>query len=236
MARDDSNWAKPVKNLEATDRDGALNANVRGRKLAAANGGFGRLYQKTFTVRLEGANVTPQEVIRVWKTEFATFWPKGQKMFLPATGIAPGEVGLINATLPGAPTMATGILVIYADDESFSFMSPEGHPFAGPLTFSAHVEDGVTVVQAHELTRASDPLWELMMMMPVLGERMQNDMWRQTLRNLAQRFGVDTVAESKIVCVDSRRQWRNAKNAWQNAGVRSGLSAPLRWARRLAAR
>jgi len=157
-------------------------------------------------------------------------------MFLPATGIAPGEVGIINASLPGAPTMATGVLVIYADDESFSFMSPEGHPFAGPLTFSAHVEDGVTVVQAHELTRASDPLWELMMMMPVLGERMQNDMWRQTLRNLAQRFGVDTVAESKIVCVDSRRQWRNAKNAWQNAGVRSGLSAPLRWARRLAAR
>ena len=43
MARDDSNWAKPVKSLEATDRDGALNANVRGRKLAAANGGFGRL-------------------------------------------------------------------------------------------------------------------------------------------------------------------------------------------------
>ena len=25
---------------------------------------------------------------------------------------------------------ATGVLVIYADDESFSFMSPEGHPFA----------------------------------------------------------------------------------------------------------
>ena len=93
--------------------------------------------------------MTPQEVIRVWKTEFATFWPKGQKMFLPATGIAPGEVGLINATLPGAPTMATGILVIYADDESFSFMSPEGHPIAGPLTFSAYTDDsGVTVAQA----------------------------------------------------------------------------------------
>ncbi|HSW94615.1 MAG TPA: hypothetical protein VLI88_00495, partial [Patescibacteria group bacterium] len=106
----------------------------------------------------------------------------------------------------------------------------------GPLTFSAHSDDGVTVVQAHELTRASDPLWELMMMMPVLGERMQNDMWRQTLRNLAKRFGVDTVAESKIVCVDNRRQWRNAKNAWQNAGVRAALSAPLRLARRLAAR
>jgi len=84
-----------------------------------------------------------------------------------------------------------------------------------------------------ELTRASDPLWELAMMTPVLGERMQNDIWRQTLRNLAGRFGVDAPAvDSRIVCVDKRRQWKNARNIWQNAGVRSGLTAPLRLFRR----
>lgn len=232
MARDEANWAKPVTKLEAADRDGAWNANVRGRRLNAANGGFGRLFQKTFTVRLEGASVSPQEVIKIWKTRFAEFWPKGQKMFLPATGIAPGEVGLINATIPGTPTMATGVLVIYADDESFSFLSPEGHPFAGPLTFSALVEDGVTIAQVHELTRASDPFWEIAMMTPVLGERMQNDIWRSTLRNLAEHFGVAAAVESKIVCVDSHRQWRNAKNIWHNAAIRSGLSAPLRLVRR----
>jgi hypothetical protein len=233
MARDDANWAKPVKQLEAADVEGAWNANVRGRRLAAVNGGFGRLFQKTFAVSLVGTSATPQDVIMKWKTHFGEFWPKGQKMFLPATGIAPGEVGLINASLPGAPTMATGILVIYADDESFSFMSPEGHPFAGTLTFSAHVEDGTTVAQVHELTRASDPFWEIAMMVPVLGERMQNDIWRSTLRNLATSFGVaDPAVRSKIVCVDSHRQWRNAKNIWQNAGIRSGLGAPRRWLRR----
>lgn len=233
MSRDDSNWAKPVTKLDATDRDGAINANVRGRRLNAANGGFGRLYQKTFSVQV-GSSVTPQEVIRVWKTRFGEFWPKGQKMFLPETGIAPGEVGLINASMPGTPTMATGILVIYADDVSFSFLSPEGHPFAGPLTFSAHTDEyGFTVAQAQELTRASDPFWELMMMMPVLGERMQNDIWRSTLRNLATHFGaVDPAVHAKIVCVDKGRQWRNAKNIWNNAAIRSGLSAPLRLVRR----
>ena len=231
MARDDSNWAKPGK-LDPSDVAGAINANVRGRKLNAANGGFGRLFQKTFSVRLEGVAVTPQEVIQIWKTRFGDFWPKGQKMFLPATGIAPGEVGLINATIPGTPTMATGVLVIYADDESFSFLTPEGHPFSGPLTFSAYTDNGVTVAQVYELTRASDPFWELAMMTPVLGERMQNDMWRQTMRNLAKHFGVDTTTESKIVCVDKRRQWKNAKNIWQNAAIRSGLSAPLRLVRR----
>lgn len=233
MTRDKANWAKPVTKLEAGDVAGALNANVRGRRLNAANGGFGRLFQKIFAVRLTDSGVTPQDVIKIWKTEFGSFWPKGQKMFLPATGIAPGEIGLINASIPGTPTMATGVLVIYADDESFSFMTPEGHPFAGPLTFSAFVDEtGTTVAQVQELTRASDPFWELAMMTPVLGERMQNDIWRQTLRNLAQRFGVDAVVESRIVCVDKRRQWKNAKNIWQNAGIRSGLSAPLRLLRR----
>jgi hypothetical protein len=70
------------------------------------------------------------------------------------------------------------------------------------------------------------------MMMPVLGERMQNDIWRSTLRNLAKHFGVDATVDSKIVCVDSRRQWKNAKNIWQNAAIRSGLTAPLRLVRR----
>ncbi|HEY7624675.1 MAG TPA: hypothetical protein VIA63_06585 [Candidatus Limnocylindria bacterium] len=232
MRRDTANWAKPISRLETKDVTGAINANVRGRRLNAANGGFGRLFQKTFSVPLAGASVGPAEVIRAWKANFAEFWPKGQRMFLPATGIAPGEVGLINARVPGAPTMATGVLVIYADDESFSFMSPEGHPFAGPLTFSASDEGGTTIAQIHELTRASDPFWELAMMVPVLGERMQNDIWRSTLSNLAKHFGVDAAVESQIVCVDGRRQWRNAKNIWHNAAIRSGLSAPIRLIKR----
>jgi hypothetical protein len=233
MTRDDSNWAKPTKTLDPANVDGAVNANVRGRRLNAANGGFGRLFQKTFAVQL-GSNVTPQAVIATWKTRFGEFWPKGQRMFLPATGIAPGEVGIINSAMRGVPTMATGVLVIYADDVSFSFMSPEGHPFAGPLTFSAYAdESGVTTAQVQELTRASDPFWELAMMVPVLGDRMQNDIWRSTLRNLARHFGVhDPTVQAKIACVDSHRQWRNAKNIWHNAAIRSGLGAPLRLVRR----
>ena len=230
--RDTGHWAKPVARLAAVERGGALNANVEGRRINPAAGGFGRLFQKTFSVQV-GSSVTPQELIRIWKTRFGEFWPKGQKMFLPAGGIAPGEVGLINASIPGTPTMATGVLVIYADDESFSFMSPEGHPFAGPLTFSAHVDEyGFTVAQVQELTRASDPFWELAMMVPVLGERMQNDLWRQTLRNLALSLGADSSVHERIVCVDGRRQWRNATNLWHNAAIRSGLTAPLRLLRR----
>jgi hypothetical protein len=232
---DAANWAKPVRRLSTREVPaGAIDANVTGRRLQGAASGFGRLSQKTFWVRLEGAAVTPTHVIDTWKTRFGEFWPKGNKMFLPAGGVKPGEVGLINATaMPGAPAMATGVMVIYADDESFSFMSPEGHPFAGPITFSAFAEDGVTVAQVHELTRASDPLYELAMMTPGLGDRMQNDIWRQTLANLARQFGVTTPdVRSRIVIVDRGRQWSNWTNLWNNAVIRSAMTAPLRLFRR----
>ncbi len=231
QGRDEGYWAKPVSRLDPKEADAS---NVRGRQLHAAAGGFGWLYQKTFRVRLVGSDVAPRDVIRTWKESFGDFWAKGRHMFLPATGIAPGEIGIITdgATMPGAPALHTGVLVIYADDESFSFMSPEGHPFAGPLTFSSYAdEDGVTVVQVQELTRASDPFWELMMHTPLLGDRMQNEIWRSTLRNLATHFGVDAAVESKIVVVDRRWQWRYARNIWQNAGIRSTLTAPVRWLR-----
>ena len=80
--------------------------------------------------------------------------------------------------------------------------------------------------------RTSDPLWDLMMLTPVLGERMQNGIWRQTLRNLAAHFGIDASIGQRIVCVDGRRQWRNAKNIWYNAAIHSVMSAPLRLLRR----
>jgi len=228
---DEAYWAKPVARLDPKDPDAS---NVRGRRLNAAAGGFGWLYQKTFRVRLTGAAVTPREVIATWKERFGDFWAKGRKMFLPAGGIAPGEIGIISdrATMPIAPAVQTGVLVIYADDESFSFMSPEGHPFAGPLTFSAFADaDGTTVVQVQEFTRASDPLYELMMHAPFVGDRMQNEIWRSTLRNLAAHFGVDAQVEQAITVVDRRWQWRYARNIWQNAGIRSTLSAPVRWLR-----
>jgi hypothetical protein len=233
VSRDEKHWAKPVRTLDLDDAPaGALNINVHGRRLSGAAHGFGKLWQKTFRIRLEGADVSPEEVVRTWKQRYTDFWPSGQRMYLPATGIAPGKVGLINASVPRGPTMATGVLVIYADDESFSFMAPLGHPFAGSITFSAHLDGGTTVVQVQEFIRASDPLYELGMAIGLA--RKQNETWTKTLENLARHFGASAVVQSEIVCVDSRWQWRYASNLWHNAAIRSGLYAlarPLRWAR-----
>ena len=67
---------------------------------------------------------------------------------------------LINARTPGG-TISTGVMVLYADDESFSLMTPEGHPESGWVTFSAADDAGAVVAQVQTMARANDPLYEL---------------------------------------------------------------------------
>jgi hypothetical protein len=148
----------------------------------------------------------------------------------------PGDIALLNLSVPGGVKLSTGILVLYADEESFTFMTPQGHMFAAWITFSATTaagqadEDGVTAVQTQVLLRTNDPLYELSM--PIVLQRMEDRFWRQTLVNLARHLGVaDPRVTTTAVCLDRRRQWRNAGNLWHNAGIRSALytlATPLR--------
>ena len=220
--RDAGNWAKPVEKLAVSDMpEGAVNINVEGRRVLSPIQGFGRMWQKTYKVALRGAGVSPQEVISVWKEEFPSFWPPGNVFYAPLTGIAPGEVALLSASVPGGLKLSTGVLVLYADEESFTFMTPQGHMFAGWITFSAHLEDGEPVAQAQVLMRAQDPLTEVGLSLG--GHKKEDEFWQHTLRAVARRFGVEAEPETQIVCVDRKRQWRRAGNVWHSAAIRSGL-------------
>jgi hypothetical protein len=197
--------------------------------------GFGQLWQKTYTVRLSGAKVTPQEVISTWKRKFPEYWPEGNRFYGSLTEIAPGDVAVLNLAAPGGMQLSTGIMVIYADDESFSFMTPQGHIFAGMLTFSAYEDEGVTVVQIQLLVRASDPLFELGCRFGVVHKN-EDRFWHGTLQNLAQDFGVSGQVQQRNTLVDPRVQWQEARNIWHNAAIRTGIYtilAPVRWLRDL---
>ncbi len=230
----DANWSKPVDRLAVGELPAsAMNANVEGRRLVGPVQGFGQLWQKRYRVRLEGSDVTPQEVIATWKSEFGSFWPKGNDFYGPITGIAPGEVAVLNISVPGKQTLSTGVMVIFADEESFAFMTPEGHMFAAWITFSSFRDDETTVAQIEVLLRANDPLWEIAM--PIMVNWRENAFWLATLRNLAARFGVDATGELEQTCVDRRRQWKNAKNIRHNAAIRSAAwtaTHPRHWFRR----
>jgi hypothetical protein len=230
--RDAANWAGPVDRLSAAGVAGARDDAVTGKRVTGPLQGFGQLWQKTFRVALDGVDVTPQAVIAIWKDRFPTFWPKGQRFYAPLSGIAPGEVALLEISpVPGAPvTLSTGVMVLYADDESFTFMTPEGHTLSAWITFSAERQGEVTMIQAQALERPSDPFDELAYMLG--GNRMNNNFWRQTLENLARHVGVaEPVVDMQIVCIDRNRQWRHVRNLRNSASIRSArrsLTAPLR--------
>ena len=227
--RDAAYWAAEAGRLKVGAMPaGAVNINVDGRRVVGPLQGFGPMWQKTYSMPLVGAQVTPAEVIQNWKANFPRFWPKGNRFYPSLTGIAPGEVALLRLSVGGMP-LSTGVMVLYADEESFTLMTPEGHAFAGWITFSAYEQDGATVAQAQVLMRANDPLYEIGMTFG--GHAKEDRFWAQTLTALGTRLGVpDPQVETRSTCVDSHRQWRNARNIWHSAMLRSTLqtvAAPL---------
>ncbi len=213
--------------------EGALNLNVAGRRVAGPLQGFGQMWEKQYCIRLAGATESPAEVIAAWKANFPHFWPQGAlspRFYAPLTGIAPGEVALIN--MGSGVRYSTGVMVLYADDESFTYMTPEGHLFAGWITFSAYQDEGGVGAQIRLLIRAGDPLYELAFLLG--GNQQEDRFWEETLRRLAAHFGVRGEPQTRVTCVDPKRQWAYARNIRHNAALGSlkyALAAPLRWVR-----
>jgi hypothetical protein len=230
---DVQNWAKNISRLEVNELPtGAVNLNVAGRRVTSPIQGFGKMWQKTYRVEL-GDKASPQEVIQTWRQRFPEFWPHGNRFYGPLTGIAPGDVAVLSLAMPGGMKLSTGVLVLYADEESFTLMTPEGHMLAGWITFSAFETDRGTTAQAQVLMRANDPIFEVALTFG--GHKKEDRFWQHTLAALARHFGVTTDVEIQTTCVDKSRRWENAKNIRYNSAIRSGIystAAPFRWASR----
>ena len=134
--RDAGNWATKVDRLAAPDEKSKVGYNITGKKVTGPQQGFGRLWQRTYSTdvgdggrgdgpyrRLEGEL---RRLLASW--EHVPQPPDGDR-----TGCCHSDRG--GHRQSRGPKLATGILVIYADDESFTFMTPEGHMFAGMITF-----------------------------------------------------------------------------------------------------
>lgn len=199
---------------------------VSGRRVSGPVQGFGKLWQKTFRVRFDDVETSPEEVVERWRHRYGEFWPAGNEFRSPLAGVAPGEIALLTGRAGGL-TLSTGVLVLYADDTSFAFITPEGHPFAGLITFSADREqDGTTAAQVQLLLRAHDPMIEVGMALG--GHRKEEKLWLATVDALARSFGVlqpDVVMSS--VCVDKRRQWRRVGNLRHDAAL-NAMVRPFR--------
>jgi hypothetical protein len=219
--RDAASWAAKVDRLGPVQRDGVRGTNVTGRRLTGPVQGFGKMWQKTYRMDL-GTTTDPAAAIALWRANFPDFWPKGNRFAGALTGINPGDVALLDLAVGGGVKLSTGVFVLYADTESFTLMTPQGHMFAGWITFSAERAADDTVVQAQVLMRASDPIYEIGMMLG--GHRKEDKFWVATLRALGDRLGVpEAPITADNTCVDAKRQWRHAGGVWHNSMVRSVL-------------
>jgi hypothetical protein len=229
--RNAGSWAGKVDRLTVTGE--SPGANVAGRRLTGPVQGFGKMWRKTYRINV-GPGVSPKAVIATWKEHFGQFWPGGNRFEGPLTGLSPGDVALLDVAVGGGVRLSTGVFVLYADDESFTLMTPQGHMFAGWITFSAEAaaapgqaatEPGAsTVVQTQVLMRANDPLYELAMSLG--GHRKEDQFWVKTMTALAAYLGAPPApVHTRTVCIDPRRQWGNAGHVWHNSMVRSTLHA-----------
>jgi hypothetical protein len=229
LPRDAAYWASEVSTLRVSRvPTGAINLNVEGRQVVGPLQGFGQLWERTYRVRLPGVTLTPAEIMEIWKANFPSFTPPNQR-FYPVMGkLEPGQLVLINGS--AGMLVSTGVMVLYADDESFTLMTPQGHPESGWNTFSVYrAEDDCIVCQIQSLARANDPLYELGFRL--MGSGVQEKIWVYTLTKLAEHFHVNGVVQTYKTCLDPRLQWSQVRNIWQNAAIRTMLymlSAPLR--------
>jgi hypothetical protein len=152
------------------------------------------------------------------------------------TGVQPGQVMFIDSTLPPGPGLpgvipiASGVMILYADDVSFTVMTPQGFPESGWNTFSVHEEEGWSVAQVQSLCRATDPIYEFGFRF-MGGTQQQEQTWRHVLTLLAAHFDIAGQVSMHATCVDPRLQWSQARNVWHNAAVRTFLymlATPIR--------
>jgi pyruvate/2-oxoglutarate dehydrogenase complex dihydrolipoamide dehydrogenase (E3) component len=217
-------WARPVGRLQVgAAPGGAMNLNVQGRRLCGAVEGFGRLWQKTYSLRIRGLDMGPEALMEELRANFSRLQAPCNRFYVGEEGIRPGAAVLIDARTPGGP-LSTGVMVMFADKLSFSLITPQGHPESGWMTFTAFRDREVPTVQIVGFGRASDPLYEVAYR--AAGSRIQVRTWTHVLASLAEHLGVQADLEITAVCVDPAVQWAKAGNLWHNAQVRTLLSWP----------
>src|ERR1700749_4753345 len=184
--RDVASWARKIDRLEVDPREGVRGTNVAGRRLTGPVQGFGKMWQKTYRMNA-GPDITPEQAIATWREHFPEFSPRGTRLAGALTGINPLDVPLLDLAIGAGVKLSSAVFVLYADAESFTLMTPQGHMFAGWITFSAEREGDTTMVQAQVLMRANDPLYEISMI--AVGHRKEDKFWAATLTALGQRLG-----------------------------------------------
>jgi anti-anti-sigma factor len=207
--------AKPVQKLHVTKVLRSVSSlNVEGRRPVGPIRGFGQMWEKTYELRFSDAKRTPVEIAATTKENFVRFQPPQNNFYPSPAGIRAGETVLIRSSVLGVPIL-TGVLVSYADDVSFTFMTPQGHPESGWVTFRVFTEANITVCQIQGLARANDPIYEIAFRLH--GSKFQERTWTHVLESLAKHLDVKGSVTMKKRLIAPNLQWSQVGNIRYNA-------------------
>jgi anti-anti-sigma factor len=214
-------WATFTGKLTApTVSKDAINLNIGGRYTAGPEQGFGQLWEKTYSIDLSESSLSPAEIIAELKNHFSEFQPSNNRFYVTDMGIRPGEVIVINAQTPGG-LVATGVLVLYAGESTFTFITPQGHPESGWVTLRCFEEKGRTIMEIQGFARASDPIYEIAFR--IIGSKVQQQTWTYLLQALAKKVGCYSQVRFSKRCLDRSLQWSHFCNVFRNAQILSML-------------
>jgi hypothetical protein len=79
---------------------------------------------------IDKTELTPEEVINKLKQNFVAFQVPENFFFPTSKGLTPGALVFIDSATPGG-VVSTGIYVLYMDDNSFTYITPQASKQAG---------------------------------------------------------------------------------------------------------
>jgi anti-anti-sigma regulatory factor len=215
----DAGWAPKVDRLRVTERPaGAFARNMDGRRTIGQLQGFGPMWEKTYWINIKKPGIRKEDVILAMQEHFVEFQLSENAFYPTSKGLAPGELIFIDSKTPGG-IVSTGVMVLYMDDRSFTFITPQGHPEAGWITFSVDERKDSVYVQIQGLVRASDPFFEIAFR--IAGSKFQETIWKHVLSSLAKYLGVEENVQMKKYRPASDLQWSKSGNIWYNSQIRS---------------
>jgi anti-anti-sigma factor len=224
----DVGWAPYIERIGVTERpEGAMIKNMDNRRLQPQISGFGRMWQKTFWLMIDKPELTPKDVITKLMQNFVVFQIPENFFYPTSKGLSPGALVFIDSKTPGG-IVSTGIYVLYVDDTSFTYITPQGHPEAGWITFRAKEQEGKIRLQIQGLVRASDPFYEIAY--AIAGQAFQEKIWLNVLTQMAKHLSIEDNGKMVKYKPADYWQWGRVGNIWYNAQLRTLPYNITRWA------
>jgi uncharacterized protein (UPF0548 family) len=147
--------------------------------------GYGPLYHRRYRVRIDGAELSPAEMIEALRADLDAFAPSEFASFQRVEGDEP--LGAGDEYVVRMPGPWDGpVRVVEAAEDSFRLATLEGHLEAGQIVFRAHDDLEFTI---ESWARSADRLSDLLYTRVRMAKEIQLHMWVSILERVVERSG-----------------------------------------------